>query len=494
MQHIKHYSLGLFVVFALLLGALISAQPALAMTGDGTPESPYQIKDAEDLIEFARKVNYYDPSKLHSEAEERDAWAELRNDINLEDTVWTRIGSWSPFRDLEYIGTFDGKDHTIRGLDINLTDSTNSDDYQGLFDVIGENGVVKNLTVEGSITVAKNSYYRVGGVAGQNEGTVNNCISHVEINVIADVSSEYGEVYSGGVVGLNFGTVENCSNSVAVNTSGASVVAGGIVGANGVAGSVENCYNTGTVTASGSNAVAGGVIGTNALTSNPGTVKGCYNIGEVSGATAGGVVGVNSNSSGSSGTVSDCYFLVGTAASGVGDNTSTNVTNVASKTVEEFASGEVAWLLQDALGPSASQVWGQDIDTDKYPVLTSDPDKKVYQVTFMITFKDGFATDYANSGDNVAFPKPDPTSENKKFIRWADVLTDYTDPITVNGSDLVVYAVFTEKRPEKEEGYSINYSAETATADENYEISTDGTEFGDGPLTITPRRHTLCAL
>ena len=70
MQHIKHYSLGLFVVFALLLGALISAQPALAMTGVGTPESPYRIKDAEDLIAFAEIVNGTD-----NQTAEPNAWA-----------------------------------------------------------------------------------------------------------------------------------------------------------------------------------------------------------------------------------------------------------------------------------------------------------------------------------------------------------------------------------------------------------------------------------
>lgn len=97
-----------------------------------------------------------------------------------------------------------------------------------------------------------------------------------------------------------------------------------------------------------------------------------------------------------------------------------------------------------------------------------------------------FATDYANSGDSVAFPKPDPTSENKEFTGWVDELTNYTNPITVNGSDLIVYAWFVEKAPAKEEGYSINFTAETATADENYEISTDGTDFSKDTCNITP--------
>lgn len=547
MQHIKHYSLGLLVVFALLLGALISAQPALAMTGDGTSAHPYQIATADDLIEFAEKVNSYDPSNPYSEAEERNAWAELRDDIDLEGTEWTRIGSSDINYNLEYIGTFDGNNHTISGLSINT--SSTSDVYFGLFGAVGEGGTVRNLTVEGSITVeSSDSYVRAGGVAGESDGTVSNCTNRVTIaassddiayvggviganagNVSncaneADITATADTAYIGGMVGLNFGIVENCSNSEAVAGTGQTAYIGGIVGANrhtqSVMGTVSGCTNTGTVTATGSNAVAGGVMGVNLNTVNScynagavtgttaggvvgansygstsGTVNGCYNVGKVAasseGTTIGGVVGANSNGS-TSGTVNGCYYLNTVAGSAIGDSSGTSE-NVASKTTEEFASGEVAWLLQNALGgngPTATQVWGQQLSgetPDEYPVLTSDPDKKVYQVTFMIMNSGStFATDYANSGDSVAFPKPDPTSKNKEFTGWVDEQTEYTDPITVKGRDLTVHAWFVEKAPAKEEGYSINFTAETATADENYEISTDGTKFRDGPLTITP--------
>lgn len=327
---------------------------------------------------------------------------------------------------------------TISGLYINSTDRNET---TGLFGYVGSGGKVTRLTVEGAVAVSAD----VGGVAGNNKGTVSDCINKVK------VTASGNSAFIGGVVGYNNG------------------------------GTVSGCTNTGTVTATGSNAVAGGVMGVNLN-----TVNSCYNTGAVTGTTAGGVVGANSYGS-TSGTVNGCYFLVGTAASGVGDNSGT-ITNVGSKTFTQFNSGEVTWLLQKAVGgndSSLTQVWGQDIDTDKYPVHTSDPDKKVYQVTFM-NGGSTFATDYANSGDNVAFPKPDPTSENKEFIRWVDQRTDYKDPITVNGSDLIVYAWFVEKAPAKEEGYSINFTAETATADENYEISTDGTDFSKDTCNITP--------
>lgn len=279
----------------------------------------------------------------------------------------------------------------------------------------------------------------VGGVVGTNCGTVQNCTNNGTVETAT---------YAGGVVGVNFGTVSGSYNTKNV----AGVTAGGVVGANSyanVSGKVTSCYNTGTV----SGTTAGGAIGTNYwhddYYTTPGNVNSCYNTGKVTapseGATIGGVVGANSNGT-INGTVNGCYFLVETAASGVGDNSSTNVTNVASKTTEEFASGEVAWLLQDALGENADQAWGQQLSgetPDEYPVLTSDTSKKVYQVTF----KDSgstFATDYANSGDTATKPT-DPTQTGYTFGGWYSDENlgqewNFDTPIT---EDIPLYAKWT---------------------------------------------------
>ncbi|MED9781207.1 MAG: hypothetical protein UGE23_07425 [Peptococcaceae bacterium] len=118
MQHIKHYSLCLLVVFALLLGALISAQPALAkdgtMKGNGTQESPYQIEDAKDLLAFAEEVN---KSNRYEPEADINIWAELMKDIDLNPSYtynqstdqWTdaegkaveesKLEEWAPIAD-----------------------------------------------------------------------------------------------------------------------------------------------------------------------------------------------------------------------------------------------------------------------------------------------------------------------------------------------------------------------------------------------------------
>ena len=113
---------------------------------------------------------------------------------------------------------------------------------------------------------------------------------------------------------------------------------GGVVGYNG--GTVENCYNTGNISGniSGGSPV-GGVVGR-----NDGTVKNCYNTGKVSGNYVGGVVGLNN-----SGIVKNCHNIgevSGNQGGGVvGDNGGTveNCYNTASVNCSIEAGGVVGY-------------------------------------------------------------------------------------------------------------------------------------------------------
>jgi hypothetical protein len=100
----------------------------------------------------------------------------------------------------------------------------------------------------------------------------------------------------GGVAGMNRGTVQNCYNTGDV-VSGSGNGIGGVVGDNGR--TVRNCYNTGDVSGL---AYVGGVVGLSIY----GTVEYCYNTGKVSGLdNVGGVAGQN----GSLNTVQNCVAL-----------------------------------------------------------------------------------------------------------------------------------------------------------------------------------------
>ena len=287
------------------MGGAVSLQSESAesreLTGSGTEDNPYKIATADDLLEFAEKVN----------GGETSAWAELTANIDLSEICGEEFdSSWTPIGNSinQYSGTFNGAGHTISGLYIN--DSTADD--QGLFGCLDQGGTVKDLSVSGSVKGDDN----VGGVVGQNRGSVENCYNTGAVN------SSGNRV--GGVVGYNSsGTVENCYNTGAVNSSGNWV--GGVVGVN--SGSVTNCYNTGAV--SGSDWYVGGVVGWN----DRGTVTNCYNTGKVSGnSSVGGVAGGNS----SIGTVTGCYFLQGTAEKGIGSGSG----SATPLSAEEFESQE----------------------------------------------------------------------------------------------------------------------------------------------------------
>lgn len=98
-------------------------------------------------------------------------------------------------------GTFDGNGYCIIGLNVN------SSEYGGLFEIIGENGCVKDLFVFDCDF--SSSSRTAGGIAAVNEGTIDHCTS-----------------------GVNTGKIYGCANNGKVGTSTSSI-SGGLVGKNG---------------------------------------------------------------------------------------------------------------------------------------------------------------------------------------------------------------------------------------------------------------------
>ena len=201
----------------------------------------------------------------------------LGNDIVFEDgTELTPIGN----SDNPFAGKFSGNGHTVSNYTINLYDK-----YIGLF---GYNkGTIMNLGVEKA--EISNGNFSVGGVCGDNHGTIMNCYNTGAVK---------GKYSVGGVCGDNYGTIKNCYNTGAV--SGTDNV-GGVCGYNNGGDTIQNCYNTGAVKGESS---VGGVCGYNGIGC---TIKNCYNIGTVSGngttsSALGGVCGYNR------GTITNCYY------------------------------------------------------------------------------------------------------------------------------------------------------------------------------------------
>lgn len=222
----------------------------------------------------------------------------MTQDIDLngnESNQWMPIGSQYAEKNSPYSrffsGTFDGGGYEITELYIDDGEFGNND-CNGLFGYIGEEGIVKNLTVDGSVT---GNYY-IGGIVGRNAGTVINCHNSCDVTGSGSYYHENGLTISiavGGIAG-NSGTVTNCYNTGNVTGNGNCHI-GGIVGYS--VGAVTNCYNFGNVTAGIEEYIGyidiGGIIGWGSGSGKPLTT--CYNTGKIVGigdlVNIGGIVG-----------------------------------------------------------------------------------------------------------------------------------------------------------------------------------------------------------
>lgn len=274
---------------------------------------PVVIESVSDLLAFCDNVN--------AGADYAGLTVELANDIDLSGEDWVPIGAFSPFA-----GTFDGKGHKIAGLYYEGAPST----PVGLFGYLGC-AVVKNLEVEGSITVTGgdsqpfNAY--VGGLAGyQTDGLVLENVG-VDVDIYVDDAAATWD-YIGGLIGCATSvsnsvscrlSMDSCyvKGSVTESSAGGSVsgliYAGGFVGsaAYGNAASVvslTDCYNMAEVAVDG--AYVGGFFGQ----SNRSVVfDGCYNAGTVSVSASAEPTAEAFVSVGSTPTFSNCYYLEGSA-------------------------------------------------------------------------------------------------------------------------------------------------------------------------------------
>lgn len=219
----------------------------------------------------------------------------LTADINLTGKKWTPIGT---ALNNSYKGNFDGGNHTISELTVK-----GSDEYAGLFGYIGSGGTVKNVKLEKVQITSDYQYAYVGGVAGNNNGAIENC------SVSGSVSSR---CTAGGVVGQQFGgSITLCGSSATVKGTGE---VGGVAGKTDYSATLTACYATGNVTferASTINTFAGGVVGFNGS-----ILTACYATGNVTGTGTGsgsiyvgGVTGDNA-----SGTLTACYHAAETVS------------------------------------------------------------------------------------------------------------------------------------------------------------------------------------
>ena len=143
-------------------------------------------------------------------------------------------------------GTFDGNGYVIEYLNI----MGYGKDNVGLFDVIGANGIVKNLHLR-NVTINGNAKY-VGGIAGKvlaaadalTEKSVKNVSFHGSINVTGSTDQSVG-----GLFGISERAVENAIVLGSITVSNVNAKVGGVVGT--ATAGLNNVVSMMQITASG---------------------------------------------------------------------------------------------------------------------------------------------------------------------------------------------------------------------------------------------------
>lgn len=310
-------------ILAALLVAVLLAGFVLPAAAEETQE--IETQETTEILRYTQTIYIRSARELLKFAEncKLDTWSIgkrviLKKDIDLEGIDFAPIPTFA--------GRFDGKGHTIRGLTLegSLTPA-------GLFGELQATGIVCDLTVSGNITPSGDAQY-VGGIVGENHGTIANCTftgtvsGSGNVGGIAGLNSLTGKMQNcqaegtiqgssmtGGITGCNLGLVEDSSNRASVNTvstdptvdasdinfafltdiskltsldtRSAAMDTGGIAGYS--SGILADCRNEATLGYPHIGYNVGGIAGRSC-----GYVSGCTNSGEVYGRKdVGGILG-----------------------------------------------------------------------------------------------------------------------------------------------------------------------------------------------------------
>lgn len=255
----------LFFACLLFMGA--TAERAEAISGSGTMEDPYVLTTAADIAAMHNKL---------------DAHYALGADIDMFGRIHDPIGNGA---EGAFTGSLDGRGHTIRRLELELTENK----YVGLFGYL--EGSVSNLKLE-DVKIVGGRY--TGAVAGNIGlgGSVRGC-SVLSGSVFVPGGMPAGSICVGGITGLCEGTVDRCSNAAAVSSDiNYAYYTGGLIGRAAEALEISGSKNAGSVVGK---RITGGLIGKSEKTtvlldcSNAGAVDGSDDTGGLLGRAAGTV-------------------------------------------------------------------------------------------------------------------------------------------------------------------------------------------------------------
>ena len=160
----------------------------------------YEIANVGNLMWFNQQVTASDMDNTALNAV-------LTADVDLEGFKWAALGRSS---DKPYMGTFDGRGHTISNLSRNAHSNEGSRESFAYY--LGAEGVIKNVTFDNADVFCQGHAGANASavVALRSAGTISCC-------VVSNARVQLGNYeYLSGIAGVNNGTIENCA---VINTS-----------------------------------------------------------------------------------------------------------------------------------------------------------------------------------------------------------------------------------------------------------------------------------
>ena len=163
---------------------------------DGTSGKPYIINSPEGLQLLATYVNSGTIGDYNVITQTYDVYTGIyfmiTDDIIFDTTIennFTPIGGKFNNKYYVFCGSFDGGNHKISGININIDDN----DYAGIFGYLESGASISNVSLVNA-SIRGNKF--IGGIVGKNEGgSISNCL--------VTNTTILGSNYTGVITGLN---------------------------------------------------------------------------------------------------------------------------------------------------------------------------------------------------------------------------------------------------------------------------------------------------
>lgn len=219
---------------------------AVSSGTDGTDGKDYifEISTAKQLCALQKLINQNMPDAVTTNNTYTYATYKLTADINLNNHQWAPLGIFT-MGGMAFYGVFDGQGHTISGLNV----SESQKNYVGFIGYVQNGGIVKYLTVKGEVEYTGTGGASIGGIAGENYGTIAFCSFEgtAKTTSVNTVESRLGWICGKNLFGGsddNTGQIISCFAKGTISGS-TGVVTGGMTGVNtypgGYSGTISKC-------------------------------------------------------------------------------------------------------------------------------------------------------------------------------------------------------------------------------------------------------------